>query len=230
MLDISNNEPGPVTVAIVGGSLLTPNTPGAPDPPIVLRNLTAAKYDTQVPAGQKSSVTYTFATDMHPQDVRLNIAAILQNAEGAVFTKMVFNETVTVVEAPVSIFDPQMCVQSTISLYLLDLCTDINLHSIFLYLFLAAAFGGTIYFIYNTWITTLFPQKRRGGKGGERAKRSSGGSKKVDPSDQVSVVGADGPATTTGAKAYDESWIPAEHLKRPEAKRVGSGRPKSRAA
>jgi hypothetical protein len=110
VLDVSNNEPGPVTVAIVGGSLLTPNTPGAPDPPIVLRNLTAAKYDTQVPAGQKSSVTYTFATDMHPQDVRLNIAAILQNAEGAVFTKMVFNETVTVVEAPVSIFDPQMYV------------------------------------------------------------------------------------------------------------------------
>jgi hypothetical protein len=115
VLDVSNNEPGPVTVAIVGGSLLTPNTPGAPDPPIVLRNLTAAKYDTQVPAGQKSSVTYTFATDMHPQDVRLNIAAILQNAEGAVFTKMVFNETVTVVEAPVSIFDPQMYVPKTTS-------------------------------------------------------------------------------------------------------------------
>ena len=57
-----------------------------------------------------------------------------------------------------------------------------------------------------------------------------GGKKPVDPADQVSVVGADGPATASGAKAYDESWIPAEHLKRPEAKRVGSGRPKSRAA
>jgi hypothetical protein len=104
------------------------------------------------------------------------------------------------------------------------------LNSIFLYLFLAAAFGGTIYFIYNTWITTLFPQKKRGGKGGERAKRSSGGSKKVDPADQASVVGADGPAVASGAKAYDESWIPEGHLKRPEARRVGSGRPKSRAA
>lgn len=105
--------------------------------------------------------------------------------------------------------------------------------SIFLYLVLAAVFGGTCYFIYNTWITTLFPQKRGRGKGGERAKRSSGGSKKVDPADQVSVVGADGPAVTSGAKAYDESWIPAHHLQRPEAKRVQSGakpRSKTRAA
>lgn len=102
--------------------------------------------------------------------------------------------------------------------------------SIFLYLFLLAAFLGTCYFIYSTWITTLFPQKRRGGKGGERAKRSSGQSKKVDPADQVSVVGADGPAVTTGSKAYDESWIPSHHINKPEARRLKSGasRPKSR--
>ena len=100
---------------------------------------------------------------------------------------------------------------------------------IFLYLLLAGLFVGSCYFIYNTWITTLFPQKPRAGKGGERAKRSSGGTKKVDPSDQVSVVGADGPAVTSGAKAYDESWIPEHHINRPEAKRLKSGgRPKSR--
>ncbi len=97
--------------------------------------------------------------------------------------------------------------------------------SLFLYLFLLAAFGGVIYFIYNTWIATLFPQKRRAGKGGERAKRSSGQSKKVDPADQVSVMGADGPAVTSGAKAYDESWIPTHHINRPEARRVKSGQP-----
>lgn len=105
-------------------------------------------------------------------------------------------------------------------------------HSIFLYLFLAAAFGGTCYFIYNTWFSTIFPQKRRGGKGGERARYSSGGSKKVDPSAQVAVGGADGPAVTTGSKAYDESWIPAQHLQRPESRRIGSGRstPKTKRA
>jgi hypothetical protein len=94
---------------------------------------------------------------------------------------------------------------------------------------LLGAFGGTVYFIYNTWITTLFPQQRRGGKGGERAKKSSGGSKKVDPAEQVSVLGADGPAVAaTGSKSYDASWIPAQHLQRPEAKRVRSGTPKTK--
>ena len=42
----------------------------------------------------------------------------------------------------------------------------------------------------------------------------------------MSVIGADGPAVTTGAeaqKAYDESWIPEHHLNRPTAKRVKSG-------
>ena len=108
--------------------------------------------------------------------------------------------------------------------------------SIFLYLVLAGLFSGTCYFIYNTWVATLFPPKPRGGKGSERAKRSSLGSKKVDAADQVSVAGAgagaDGLAVASGAKAYDESWIPAHHLNRPEARRVksgaGSGRSKSR--
>lgn len=228
VLDVSNNEPEPINVLIVGGSLTTPiDVPGAPDPPVVVRNLTAQKYGVSIPAGEKETLTYSFATELHPQDLRLSLVAVLQNTEGNVFTKMVYNETVSVVEAPLSFFDPQMYVRSITMLHAL---ADLHVFSIFLYLFLAAAFGGTCYFIYNTWITTLFPQKRRGGKGGERAKKSSGGSKKVDPADQVSVVGADGPAVTSGAKAYDESWIPAGHLQRPEAKRVGSGRPKSRAA
>lgn len=99
-----------------------------------------------------------------------------------------------------------------------------------MYLILAAGFGGTCYFIYTTWVTTLFPQTRGRGKGGERAKRSTHGHKKVDPADQVSVVGADGPAVTSGAKAYDERWIPVHHLVKPVAKRVSSGsrpRPKN---
>ena len=109
VLDIINNEPAPIILQLVGGSLMTPyDTPGAPDPAIVVKNLTTAKYGALIPAGEADTFTYAFATELHPQDLRLNIAAILQNNEGAVFTKVVYNETVTVVEAPMSIFDPQM--------------------------------------------------------------------------------------------------------------------------
>jgi len=211
VLSISNNEPAPVDFIYIGGSLLTPiGVPGAPNPPQVMRNLTAQKYAVTIPAGEQETLTYSFATEMHPQDLTLMLAAVLKNKEGALFTNQFFNETVSIVEAPTSIFDPQI---------------------IFLYLVLLGAFAGTCYFIYITWITTLFPQKKRGGKGGERAKRSSQGTKKVDPADQVSVIGADGPAVTSGSKAYDESWIPAHHLNRPEARRINSGakvRPKSK--
>ncbi|KAF2806281.1 uncharacterized protein BDZ99DRAFT_510695 [Mytilinidion resinicola] len=199
VLSVTNNEPAPLTVAIVGGSLISSEGQ-------VLRNLTAQKYNVEIPAGAEESLTYAFATELHPQDLRLQLVAVLQDQKEAFYTLSVYNETVSVVEAPTSFFDPQI---------------------IFLYLVLTAAFGGTLYFIYTTWITTLFPQKRRGGKGGERAKRSSGGSKKVDPTDQASVVGADGSAVTSGAK-YDESWIPAAHLQRPEAKRIRSGTPKTK--
>ncbi|KAI9711808.1 MAG: hypothetical protein M1820_001953 [Bogoriella megaspora] len=200
VLSFENNEPGPVTVAFIGGSLWTP--PMVTPDPQLLRNLTTIRYMVEIPAGEKESLVYSFATEMHPQDLTLSLVAVIGDGEGSFYTLQAFNETVSVVEAPTSIFDPQI---------------------IFLYIFLAAAFAGTCFFIYNTWVAQLFPQKRRGGKGGERAKRSSGLSKKVDPADQVSVIGADGPAVTSGAQVYDESWIPQHHIQRPEAKRINSG-------
>ncbi|KAL5381133.1 hypothetical protein DPSP01_007387 [Paraphaeosphaeria sporulosa] len=203
-LSIDNQEPEAVTVQIVGGSLIK----DAGDQTQILRNLTGQRYGLEIPGGEEQTLTYSFATEMHPQDVRLQLVAVIQDKKNAFYTISAYNETVSIVEAPTSIFDPQI---------------------IFLYLVLLGAFAGTVYFIYNTWITTLFPQQKRGGKGGERAKKSSGGSKKVDPSEQVAVVGADGPAVAaTGSKTYDASWIPAQHLQRPEAKRVRSGTPKTK--
>ena len=109
VLDIANNEPAAINVLVVGGSLTTPiDVPGAPDPPVVIRNLTTQRYGVQIPAGEKETLTDAFANEMHPQDLRLSIAAVLQNGEGNVFTKMVYNETVSIVEAPMSLFDPQM--------------------------------------------------------------------------------------------------------------------------
>ncbi|PMD29121.1 hypothetical protein L207DRAFT_549983 [Hyaloscypha variabilis F] len=208
VLSFTNNEAEPVQVALIGGALssLQPLAPGVHSSAAIVRNITATRYDVEIPAGEKQTLPYTFTTDLHPQDLRLNLIAVLSSQAGNVYQVQAYNETVSVVEAATSIFDPQI---------------------IFLYLFLLAAFAGTLYFVYKTWIEALFPQTKRGGKGGERAKRSSGGSKKaVAPEDQVSVIGADGPAVTTGAeaqKAYDESWIPEHHLNRPAAKRVKSG-------
>jgi hypothetical protein len=97
---------------------------------------------------------------------------------------------------------------------------------LFLYLVLLAVFTGTIYFVYKTWIETLFPQtKRSRGKGGDRTKRSAPSTPgAVSPKDQV-LTGADGSAVTSGvsSKAYDESWIPDHIINRPKAKRVQSG-------
>jgi hypothetical protein len=97
---------------------------------------------------------------------------------------------------------------------------------IFLYLFLLAAFTGTLYFVYKTWVEALFPQKRRS-KGGERTKRSAATSK-----EPVSPGATDGSAVTSGVsqKAYDESWIPDHIINRPKAKRVQSGKSKSKGA
>ena len=49
----------------------------------------------------------------------------------------------------------------------------------------------------------------------------------IGPKEQVSVIGADGPAVTTGSlaqKVYDESWIAEGHINRPSARRVQSGK------
>lgn len=109
VLDVHNQEPEAVNFLIVGGSLSTPvDVPGAPDPPVILRNLTTQRYQLAIPAGSKETITYTFTNEMHPQDLRLNLAAVLQNQAGNVFTKQVYNETVSIVEAPMSFFDPQV--------------------------------------------------------------------------------------------------------------------------
>ncbi|ESZ94516.1 signal sequence receptor alpha chain [Sclerotinia borealis F-4128] len=208
ILSFKNGEPEAVQVAFIGGALSTLQIlpEGTHPSAAIVRNLTSTRYDIEIPAGEEQTLPYSFTTDLNPQDLRLNLIAVVASQTGGVYQIQAFNETVTVVEAATSIFDPQV---------------------VFLYLFLLAAFAGTLYMVYKTWIETLFPQTRKGGKGGERAKRSSGGSKKaVDVKDQVSVIGADGPAVTTQSlaqQAYDESWIPDHHINRPTARRVKSG-------
>jgi hypothetical protein len=206
VLRFENEEPEPVVLAMVGGSLWTTKTiaPGSHPNAGIVKNLTTGTYNIEIAPGEAQEVPFAFTTELHPQDLRLAILAVVNTKAGNMYQIPVYNETVSVVEAPTSIFDPQI---------------------IFLYLVLLGAAAGTLYFVYKTWIEALFPQTKRGGKGGERAKRSTQGTKKaVGVEDQVSVVGGDGPAVASGvdAKGYDESWIPDQHINRPKAKRVQS--------
>lgn len=73
-----------------------------------VRNLTTTKYNVEIPSGEKESLSYSFSTELQPQDMRLNLAAILSDSEGTYYTVQAFNETVSVVEPETSIFDPQL--------------------------------------------------------------------------------------------------------------------------
>lgn len=86
-----------------------------------MRNLTTVKYNVQIPAGEKESLSYAFTTDMQPADLRLSLAAVVGDEKGNMFTFQAFNETVAVVEPETSLFDPQMWV----SLSFLDLIPSI---------------------------------------------------------------------------------------------------------
>lgn len=90
----------------VGGSLWTPDIGN--QPPYIVANLSTVQYNAEIPAGESESLTYSFSQDLHPQDLQLRLAAIVSDSKGQFFTLSAFNETVSVVEAPMSFFDPQM--------------------------------------------------------------------------------------------------------------------------
>ncbi|KAJ5123292.1 hypothetical protein N7448_009389 [Penicillium atrosanguineum] len=197
VIDFINDEPNPVTVNFLGGSLWNLEEESK-----VVRNLTATRYGIEIPAGSKESVSYSFATEMHPQDVRLSIAAILSDSEGKFSTVQAFNGTVSVVEPDTSIFDPQI---------------------LFLYFFLLASATGTVYFFYTVWVAPYFPQKRKNGKSGE--KRAPGSAKREAPA----VEETPSPAAVSSATTYNADWIPSHHLARPETRKVkGAGKSKAR--
>ena len=106
LLSFSNEEPEPVSVAFIGGSLWTTAFPQ--QGPQIVRNLTTTRYNVEIPAGQSESISYKFATELQPQDLKLNLAAVVTDSEGTPYTLSAFNETVSIVEPETSIFDPQM--------------------------------------------------------------------------------------------------------------------------
>ena len=51
---------------------------------------------------------YSFVLDLQPQDVRLQLIAVVTNAKGEVYQIQAYNQTVGIVDPPTSFFDPQM--------------------------------------------------------------------------------------------------------------------------
>lgn len=106
VLDVTNEEPTALNIRFIGASLWSPDS--SSQPTFIVRNLTTTVVDGTIPAGESESFTYKFTTEMHPQDLRLNIAAVLVDENQKFYTMSAFNETVSVVEAPTSFFDPQV--------------------------------------------------------------------------------------------------------------------------
>ncbi|KAI5279194.1 hypothetical protein KEM54_004289 [Ascosphaera aggregata] len=188
-ISITNYESEPISINLVAGQLFALET-GEP-----LRNLTLAKYQTEIAAGNKQIIAYPIRTEMHPADLRLTLTAFISKADAdagpaghAVYTVPAFNGLVSVVEPETSIFDPQI---------------------LFLYFFLGSLFCGTLYFFYTVWVAPYLPAKQR--------KPASAKPRPAEKAESVNTTGSD---IAAGRAAYNTEWIPAHHIARPEARKV----------
>lgn len=113
LIEIHNKDAEPISVAFVAGALmrLDPIPDDVPAYLGILTNLTAVQYQLPIDAGETKTLPYSFAIDMQPQDVRLELVAVVSSAKGNLYTMQAHNGTAAIVEPPTSFFDPQMYVE-----------------------------------------------------------------------------------------------------------------------
>lgn len=111
-IEVTNNEDGPLSVDVVIGVLATAKELPADTPAYegIVHNLTAVEYNLAVEAGETKSIPYSFSLDIQPQDVRVQLVAVITNAKGNLFQINAHDGSASIVEAPTSFFDPQMYV------------------------------------------------------------------------------------------------------------------------
>ena len=61
-----------------------------------------------MPPGESETFEYEIKTEMHPADLTLKLGAVVSDSEGAFYTIGAFEGSVSVVERPMSVFDPQV--------------------------------------------------------------------------------------------------------------------------
>jgi hypothetical protein len=74
----------------------------------ILRNLSTVQYNLVVEAGETKSVSFPITLDMQPQDVRVQLYAVLADDKGTIVTVEAYNGSASIVEPPTSLLDPQM--------------------------------------------------------------------------------------------------------------------------
>jgi len=104
---VVNYEEETIGVQFLGGSLWDLETGGN------VRNLTQQVLAVELPKGQKADLPYTVLVDMHPKDLRLNLQMVLRSGEQRLATATAYNSTVSIVEQPMSLLDPQLYVYNT---------------------------------------------------------------------------------------------------------------------
>lgn len=107
LFKIKNDEADPVKIRMIGGSLWSLGAADLKKTQSV-RNLSSTQFTTTIKPHSETTLTYKFKTDLHPQDLRLLIAGVFEDKNHNTFQVEGFSGTVSVVEAPFSIFDPQM--------------------------------------------------------------------------------------------------------------------------
>ena len=103
IIHVQNAEDTSIKIHVIGGSLWS-----LPPDSDVVRNLSMARANLEIASGDTGSLEYIINTELHPQDLRLTLGAVVEHPEGKFSQVTAFNGTVSIVDAPISMFDPQM--------------------------------------------------------------------------------------------------------------------------